>query len=162
MRLIKWLSNSVLFPLFPMLVTWFFKGVETNNYVFSNVSGTDLAFATAMICIVSIVKVRNVGSDPQLQETISTIFSVGLCFSLILFTATLLYQIQSDVIMSKFYSEISKNINQCNNLVSIVRDINPNIHSKKLETFRAINALYAFLIVITAIFCNYKYNLDRP
>lgn len=160
-RAINWLASCVMFPLIPMIAIWLFKGLETSKYSFTNVSGTDLAFATAMICVVSIIRVKNVGSDPRLQDAISNIFSLGLMFSLILFTAALLYQVQTDHLMQSFYDTVSDGIKNKVDITAAAQSINPTINEEKINTFRIINAVYAGIIVITALICNYKYDMDR-
>ncbi|WP_444926411.1 hypothetical protein ACJJI4_21450 [Microbulbifer sp. TRSA002] len=161
-RLINWLANGVLFPLTPMLAVWFFKGLETGSYKFSNLSATDLAFATAMICVVSIVRIKNLGNDPYLQESMSNIFSVGLVGCLILFTAALLYQVQAETLLEQYYNLASESIKNGNDVKAAVNGIVPTEHDKKIDTFRVVNAVFACITVIAALFCNFKYDLDRP
>ncbi|WP_429234836.1 hypothetical protein [Aeromonas salmonicida] len=161
-RIINWLASGVLFPLTPMLAVWFLKGLESGHYTFSNVSATDLAFATAMICVVSIIRVKNLGSDPQLQESMSNIFSFGLIICLILFTASLLYQIQADALLVKYYKVVSESMKNGGDIKLAANGIVPTEHDDKIGTFRIINAFFSFTTVITALFCNFKYDLDRP
>lgn len=161
-RFINWLASSVLFPLMPMGAVWFFKGLESGSYSFSNLSGTDLAFATAMICVVSIVRVKNVGNDQQLQEGMSNIFSLGLVICLILFTSALLYQVQAENLVTNFYVAVNESLKNGSDVAIAVKGIAPEIHKEKLETFRAINSIFAGIIVLIALFCNFKYDLDRP
>lgn len=162
LRFVNWLANGVLFPLLPMLAVWFFKGLETSSYKFSNMSATDLAFATAMICVVSIVRVKNIGNNPQLQESLSNMFSFGLALCLILFTAALLYQVQAETLFERFYVVASESIKSGSDVKTAVSGIDPKEHSAKIDTFRAVNAIFAGITVIAALICNFKYDLDRP
>lgn len=165
LRFLNWLANGVLFPLLPMLAVWFFKGLETGGYHFSNMSATDLAFATAMICVVSIVRVKNLSNNPQLQETLSNIFSFGLAICLILFTAALLYQVQAETLFEKFYAIASESIKSGSDVKAAVSGIDPTEHDDKIGTFRAVNGIFAGITVIAALFCNFKYdftNIGQP
>jgi hypothetical protein len=162
LRLVNWLANGVLFPLLPMLAVWFFKGLEKGSYEFANISATDLAFATAMICVVSIVRVKSLGNNPQLQETLSSMFSFGLAICLILFTAALLYQVQAETQFEKFYIVASESIINGTDVDIAVAGIDPTEHNGKIDTFRAVSAFFAGITVIAALICNFKYDLDRP
>lgn len=162
LRLINWFANSVIFPLVPMLAVWALRGIETGSYAYSNISGTDLAFATAMICVISIVRVKNVGSDPQLQEGLSNVFSIGLVFCLLLFATALLYQVQSETIMSTFYSTVVESIKSNQDVALSIKGINPDVHNDKISLFREVASILSVVIVATALLCNFKYDLDRP
>lgn len=162
LRFVNWLANGVLFPLLPMLAVWFFKGLESGSYEFANMSATDLAFATAMICVVSIVRGKNLANNPQLQESLSNMFSFGLAICLILFTAALLYQVQAETLFEKFYVVASESIKNGTDVKAAVSGIEPTEHNEKIDTFRAVNAVFAGITVIAALICNFKYDLDRP
>lgn len=162
LRLINWLANSVIFPLVPMIAVWALRGVETGIYKFSNISGTDLAFATSMVCVISLVRVKNVGNDPQLQDALSNIFSIGLSICLVLFAITLLYQVQAEVVMQNFYGVVIDSIKNQQDIAQSIQGINPDLHDSKLDLFRNVAFTLSIIIVASALLCNFKYDLDRP
>ncbi len=143
-----------------MLATWLFRGLESGNFAFSNLSPTDLMFASSMVCVLSMARLKNINNNKDLQEGLSNLFSFGLILCFSVFIAALLYQVQADTLLTEFYMAVKNSIQSNTDVVKAVANIDPTMHNDKMDLFRWTAICLSILVIGTALLCNFKYNLD--
>ncbi|NOI94718.1 hypothetical protein [Vibrio sp. T3Y01] len=159
-RFINWFTSSVALPLIPMAGVWLIKGVESGTFSVSNVNGTDLLFASAMVCVISLIKLKNV-SNKELLEGLTNIFSFGLVVSMVLFAWSLVYQVQADLTLQSFFDLVSKALNDGADVKAIANAIDPLSYNNKIEAFRLIGFIVIAVVVPTSIVFTFTYDLDK-
>lgn len=160
-RIFIWFSSSIIFPLTPMGVVWFLKGLETGDFSFSNIAGSDLLFASAMVCVITLIRLRNISNNKELQDSLASIFLAGLFFTLIGFTLALVYQVQGDLLLLKYFQVVHEALNNSHDVQTAINGINPTSADSKVAFFRLGGLLLGMIVFITAAICNFKYNLDK-
>ncbi|WP_429165706.1 hypothetical protein [Aeromonas rivipollensis] len=159
-RFINWFTSSVALPLVPMIGVWLIKGVETGAFSISNINGSDLLFSSAMICVISLVRLKNVTSK-ELLEGLTTIFSFGLVISMVLFSWALVYQVQADLVFLDFFNITSKSLKDGVDVKVALDSLNPLSYSSKIDTFRLIGFIVILVVVPIAIIITFTYDLDK-
>ncbi|EIV8469703.1 hypothetical protein MA794_004443 [Vibrio vulnificus] len=160
-RFFIWFSSSIIFPLTPMGVVWFLKGLETDNFSFSNIAGSDLLFASAMVCVITLIRLRNVSNNKELQESLASVFLAGLIFTLIGFTLALVYQVQGDLLLLKHFKVVQEALSKSTDVRTAIHGIDPSIGDSKVAFFRFWGLVLGVIVFVTAATCNFKYNLDK-
>lgn len=159
-RFINWFTSTVALPLIPMIVVWLLKGIEAGTLSFSNVNGSDLLFASAMVCVISLVKLKNAASK-ELLEGLTNIFSFGLVVSMVLFTLSVVYQVQADLALQRFFYATLKALENGKDVQSAINSINPMGYNSKLDIFRILGFVVIAMVVPTSIGLTFTYNLDK-
>lgn len=159
-RFINWFISSVALPLVPMIGVWLIKGVETGVFSISNINGSDLLFSSAMICVISLVRLKNV-TNKELLEGLTNIFLFGLVISMVLFSWALVYQVQADLMFLEFFNITSKSLKDGVDVKTVLDSLNPLSYSSKIEDFRIIGLIVILAVVPIAITITFTYDLDK-
>ncbi|KAB7690237.1 hypothetical protein [Plesiomonas shigelloides] len=159
-RFINWFTSSVALPLIPMAGVWLIKGVESGTFTVSNINGSDLLFASAMVCVISLIKLKNV-ADKELLEGLTNIFSFGLVVSMVLFAWSLVYQVQADLSIQSFFDLVTKALNDGTDIKAVASSIDPLSYNSKIEAFRLIGFIVTIVVVPTSIIFTFTYDLDK-
>ncbi|MBU2971351.1 hypothetical protein KO527_18580 [Pseudoalteromonas sp. C2R02] len=159
-RFINWLTTSLALPLVPMFGVWLLKGIEKGSFSTDSINGTDLLFASAMICVISLIRLKKV-ANKDLLEGLTNIISFGLVVSMVLFAWSLVYLVQADITLTNYFSVASKAITDGTDVKKALGAIDPLSYNNKIETFRVIGFIVMAVVVPTSILFNYKYDLDK-
>ena len=160
-RFFIWFSSSVIFPLIPMGVVWFLKGLETGNFSFSNIAGSDLLFASAMVCVITLIRLRNISNNKDLQDSLASVFLASLFVTLIGFTLALVYQVQGDLLLLKHFKVVKEALSNGADVQVALNGIDPSTADSKVAFFRFGGLILGAIVFFTAAICNFKYNLDK-
>lgn len=144
-----------------MGVVWFLKGLETGNFSFSNIAGSDLLFASAMVCVITLIRLRNISNNKDLQDSLASVFLASLFITLIGFTLALVYQVQGDLLLLKHFKVVKETLSHGADVQVALNGIDPSTADSKVAFFRLGGLILGAIVFSTAAICNFKYNLDK-
>ncbi|MUL04219.1 hypothetical protein GNP89_18825 [Aliivibrio fischeri] len=159
-RFINWFTSSVLLPLVPMGGVWLIKGIESGSFAIANINGADLLFASAMVCVISLIRLKKL-TNKDLLEGLVSIFSFGLVVSIVLFAWSLVYQVQADLAFFNFFKLTSEALAAGGDVKLALGSIDPLSYNDKIDTFRIIGFIVVSVVVPTATIFNFTYDLDK-